>query len=96
MPVKKNSFQEWLRDIKLKTDPRIYLYNGSLRSNQSTQVAVLKMPVGDKDLQQCADAILRLRTDYFFSFNNIDSIHFRVTDGSELSFRKCCRESGID
>ena len=86
--VAEASFGEWLRKIKLKSDSRIFLYNGQPRGNQSTHFAVLDMPVGEKDLQQCADAILRLRTEYFFSHHYLDSIHFRATDGTELSFAK--------
>ncbi len=85
---KRNSFGAWLRKINLKHDPRIYLFNGRMRDNQSTQFAVLDMPVGDKDLQQCADAIMRLRAEYFFNQGNIDSIRFNATDGTELSFAK--------
>jgi hypothetical protein len=88
MPADSNSFQKWLRGVKLKTDPRIYLYDGSVRADQSTHYAVLDMPVGDKDLQQCADAVLRLRTEYFFGEGNLDSIHYKATDGTELSFTK--------
>jgi hypothetical protein len=84
----KNSFGEWLREINLKKDPRIYLYNGQPKADQSTHFAVLDIPVGDKDLQQCADAIMRLRAEYFFSRGNIDSIHFKSTDGTELRFAK--------
>jgi hypothetical protein len=86
--VEKGSSGEWLRRVKLKEDARIYLYNGELRYDQSTQFAVLDMPVGNKDLRQCADAILRLRAEYFFEQSNMDSIHFRATDGTELSFAK--------
>lgn len=46
------------------------------------------MPVGDQDLQQCADAITRLRAEYFFNRDNIDSIRFKATDGADLSFAK--------
>ncbi len=84
----KNSFGEWLRTIDLKQDPRIYLFNGRIRDDQSTHFAVLDMPVGDKDLQQCADALMRLRAEYFFKQDNIDSIHFKATDGTDLSFAK--------
>jgi hypothetical protein len=86
--VEKGSFGEWLRKVKLKEDSRVYLYSGRLRYDQSTQFAVLDMPVGNKDLQQCADAILRLRAEYFFEQSNMDSIHFRATGGTELSFAK--------
>ncbi len=86
--VATNSFGKWLRQINLKKDSRVYLYNGRLKGNQSAQFAVLDMPVGNKDLQQCADAVLRLRAEYFFRQNNIDSMHFEATGGTELSFTK--------
>lgn len=50
--------------------------------------AVLDMPVGHKNLQQCADAIMRLRAEYFFNQDNIDSIRFKATDGTGLSFAR--------
>src|SRR5215212_4448716 len=64
--VTQGSFAHWLRQIKLRKDNEVRLYNGSLKSNQTAQFAVLDLPVGNKDLQQCADVILRLRADYFF------------------------------
>src|SRR6185295_15701406 len=85
---RKNSFGEWLRNVHLKKDRRIYLFNGKLKGDQSMHFAVLDMPVGDKDLQQCADAIMRLRAEYFFSSDEMDSIRFRATDGTDLSFAK--------
>lgn len=84
----RNFFGAWLRKINLKKDERIYLFNGKLRDDQSTHFAVLDIPVGDKDLQQCADAIMRLRAEYFFNQGSVDSIHFKATDGTDLSFAK--------
>ena len=86
MPAVNGSFPEWLRRIKLKKDSRVHLYNGKLKENQSAQFAVLDIVMSKGDLQQCADAIMRLRAEYFFSRNEIDSIHFRATDGTQLSF----------
>ena len=51
------SFAVFLRNIKIKKDPNVYLYNGHLKGNQSAQFVVLDIPVGKKDLQQCADAV---------------------------------------
>jgi Domain of unknown function (4846) len=65
-PVAKNSFAEWLRTVQLKKDKRVFLYNGSLKPNQSAQFAVVDIPVGNKDLQQCADAVMRLRAEYLY------------------------------
>jgi len=86
VPVANSSFAEWLRRVKLKKDSRVYLYNGRLKENQSAQFAVLDIVLAKGNLQQCADAIMRLRTEYFFSRNEIDSIHFKATDGTRLSF----------
>jgi hypothetical protein len=84
--IEKSSFSQWLRQIKLREDPKVYLYNGRLKANQSAQFAVLDISIGSKDLQQCADAVMRLKAEYFFSRNRTDSIHFKATDGTILHF----------
>lgn len=65
-PAIKGSFEEWLRAVPLKKDKRVFLYNGSLKPNQSAQFAVVDISVGNKDLQQCADAVMRLRAEYLY------------------------------
>lgn len=69
-------FGSWLRNRPLKIDNYVYLYNGQLKSNQSAQFAVLDIPIGKKDLQQCADAVMRLRAEYLFEKGNYDQIVF--------------------
>lgn len=59
-----NSFGFYLRELYLKKEHTVYLYNGQQKSNQNAQYAVLNMSVGNKDLQQCADAVMRLRAEY--------------------------------
>lgn len=86
MNVAESSFGNWLRNLSLKKDRKVYLYNGSLKRNQNAQFAVVDMTVGTKDLQQCADAIMRLRAEYFFNRNEIDKIRFRSSGGTILSF----------
>ena len=83
----KNSFGSWLRKLPLKKDKRVYLYDGRLKPNQSAQYAVLQVPVGKKDLQQCADAIMRLRAEYLMDAGREDSIAFKSTSGQTLRFR---------
>ncbi len=79
------SFGEWLRAIKLKKDNHVYLYNGSLKRNQSVHFAVLDIPVGEKDLQQCADAIIRLRAEYLFEKKRYNEISF--SDNNNKPYR---------
>jgi len=84
--VEQGSFGDWLRAITLKKDNRVFLYNGALKENQKAQFAVLDIPVGNKDLQQCADAVMRLNAEYNFSKNDFAAIAYHATDGTLLSF----------
>lgn len=77
--VEPGSFGEWLRALPLKQRNQVYLYDGRLKPNQSAQFAVLDIDVGNRDLQQCADAALRLRAEYLYSANK--PISFRYTSG---------------
>jgi hypothetical protein len=76
MAAATGSFAEWLGKIRLKKDKHVYLFNGSLKQNQQAQFAVLDIPVGKKDLQQCADAVMRLRAEFLFSEKRFDEIRF--------------------
>jgi hypothetical protein len=74
-------FGTFLRQLKLKKDKTVYLYDGRLKGNQSAQFAVLDVSVGDRDLQQCADAVMRLRADFLFQKKQFDAIKFSDGDG---------------
>jgi Domain of unknown function (4846) len=67
IPATKNSFAGYLRKIPLKKNRMVHLYNGRRKSNQTAQFAVLDVPLVPNDLQQCADAIMRLRAEYLRS-----------------------------
>ncbi len=58
------SFGSFLRKQPLKKETTVYLYNGQPKYNQTAQYAVLDVSVGKRDLQQCADAVMRLRAEY--------------------------------
>lgn len=81
------SFGEWLRTIHLKRDNHVYLYNGLLKKNQSAQFAILDIPVGKKDLQQCADAVMRLRAEYLFEQKRYTEIVFSDNNGKSYSWK---------
>ena len=75
------SFATWLRKISINKDTRVYLYNGQLKQNQQAQYAVLNVPVGNKDLQQCADAVMRLRASYLYDQKRYADIAFSDNNG---------------
>jgi Domain of unknown function (4846) len=58
------SFASYLRSLPLKKDKTVYLYNGEKKYNQTAQYAVIDISTGTKNLQQCADAVMRLRAEY--------------------------------
>lgn len=67
--VQTDDFGNHIRNYRLKQDKTVYLYNGRKKENQTAQYAVLDIPVGIMDLQQCADAVMRIRAEYLYSRN---------------------------
>lgn len=82
----KLSFAEWLRGIGLKKNRTVYLYNGEPKRNQEAQFAVLDISTGNKDLQQCADAVMRLRAEWLYSLGDPWLIDFHTVGGTSLNF----------
>ena len=84
--VPAGSWGAWLRGLPLRpagTPAR--LYNGQLKDSQAVVAAVVNINVGDQDLQQCADAVIRLRAEYLFS-QDFNKIHFHLTTGYDAWF----------
>jgi Domain of unknown function (4846) len=79
------SFCGYLRNIGLKPQTTVYLFNGQPKQNQTAQYALLNISVGDKDLQQCADAVMRLRAEYYFEQKAFDKIIF--FDNNHTAYR---------
>ncbi len=71
-----DSFENWMRKLPLKDDKTVYLYNNTIKPNQSAQYAVIDMPRSKTDLQQCADVVMRLRAEYLFAQKKFDAIRF--------------------
>jgi hypothetical protein len=87
--VEANSFAYWLRNLPLKENGTpVYLYDGRKKGNQGAHFAVVDIDTGTRDLQQCADAVIRLRGEYLYSRGLYSSIHFNFTSGDEASFTK--------
>lgn len=81
------SFASWLRGLPLKPGrPIVHLYNGQPKKNQEAHFAVIDMDVGSRDLQQCADAVIRLRSEFLFSRNLARTIRWSYTSGDMIAF----------
>jgi Domain of unknown function (4846) len=80
------SFSGYLRNIGLKEQTTVHLYNGQPKRNQTAQYALLNISVGNTDLQQCADAVIRLRAEYFFSQKQFNQIIFFDNENTAYTF----------
>jgi hypothetical protein len=85
LPRDKGSFAQWLQNIRIKKDRTVYLYNGQPKRNQEAQYVVLDVPLGNKDLQQCADAVMRLRAQYLYSQKRFTEIWFSDNNGKKYA-----------
>jgi len=83
-----SSFGEYLRNLPLKPNgTKVKYYNGSTKFHQVYD-AVIDMEIGERDLQQCADAVIRLRAEYLFHQQEYDQIHFNFTNGFNAEYVK--------
>jgi len=80
------SFTAYLRNIDLKEQTTVYLFNGQPKRNQSAQYALLNISVGNTDLQQCADAVMRLRAEYLYNQKQFQQIVFRDNGNTVYAF----------
>lgn len=82
-----DSFAHWLRGLPLfEGRPQVKLYDGGSKGNQRAHHAVVDIDVGKRDLQQCADAVMRLRAEYLWSAGRADDVHFNFTSGDKASW----------
>ncbi len=85
----KGSFQEYLRNYELKPfGSKIINYDDSQYFWQSGHVGVLEIPVPKNGLQQCADALIRVRSEYLWDNNRKEEIGFNFTSGHYCSWSK--------
>lgn len=88
-PQDSASFGFYLCNLPLrKHGAEVHLYNGNLKGNQTAHAAVINMSVGNRDLQQCADAVMRLRGEYLFRNKRFSDIHFRFVSGFNCEYSK--------
>ena len=82
VPAAPESFGTWLRNLPLKAGkPDVLLHDGQKKHRQDTHHAVVDIDVGGRDLQQCADAIIRLQADYLRAVERENEIAFNFTSG---------------
>jgi hypothetical protein len=83
-----NTWESFLQNLPLKAHgAQVKLYDGTLKSNTSAYLAVVDLPIGNRNLHQCADAIMRLRADYFNAQEKYSEIEFLFVSGNRSNYK---------
>lgn len=85
--IDSSTFEHYLRHHPLHDiDYEVHYYDGSIKRNY-VYSSVIAQDIDPFDLQQCADAVMRLRGEYLFKTKQWDLLHFNfLSDGKPRSF----------
>jgi len=86
--VEYGSFEEYLRNLPLKPIGSPVFYFDGTQKPVDVHEAVVDIDVGKRDLQQCADAIMRLRAEYLWHNHRHEDISFNFTNGFPAQYSK--------
>jgi len=83
------SFAEFLRNQKLKPyGEKVLYYDGRKKPSGGIYDSVFDVDIGNRDLHQCADAIMLLRAEYLYLQGRYDEINFNFVSGFRAEYRK--------
>ena len=84
-----NSLGSFIRNYGVKEHgAKVLLHDGSEKNNQSAHAAVFQLPLENRNLQQCADSVMRMYAEYFLATKQYDRIVFHYSDGFAASYSK--------
>lgn len=85
--VTDGSFGQYIRKFPLLEDgAKVMLYNNTEKWTQKLHAAVFDVSIGEKDLQQCADSIIRMYAEYFYAAGKFEQIKFHLTNGFLMKY----------
>ena len=83
------SYGDWLRHLPLAPPSTpVRNHDGSAKAKQSSAAAVINIDVGRRDLQQCADAVMRLRAEYLRAAGRSEDLSFKFTSGDAYPYAR--------
>lgn len=82
-----DSFDAYLQNLPLKPENSLVkYYDGKHKQNYNVYDGVVDLKIGNKNLHQCADAVMRLRAEYLWKNEEYDKIHFNFTNGFRVDY----------
>lgn len=80
--VEPQSFAAWLRKLPIRTDRmEVRSYRDDPLNRPSA--GIVAIDVGERDLMQCADSIIRLHAEYLWAHGRQNEAAYRFTSGDE-------------
>lgn len=87
--VEEGSLGDFLHQYPMKAyGAKVHLFDGSEKYNQSAHISVFDLPIENYDLQQCADSVIRMYAEYFWSTKQYERIAFHYTSGFLAEYPK--------
>jgi hypothetical protein len=87
--VESGAFGAWSRGLPLYPGrPEVMLFDGRPKRNQTAQLAVIDIDVGARDLQQCADAVMRLWAEHRWGRGDVAALCIPLTSGDPIPWRR--------
>jgi hypothetical protein len=81
------SFAAYLQNLPLKpAGSQTKTYKGAVAATDIFTAAVVDISVGNEDLQQCADVVMRLRSEYLYQQKKYDAIAFHFESGFKCDY----------
>ncbi len=81
------TFGAYLQSLPLKpVGTQTKTYKGTVAATDVYTAAVVDISVGSEDLQQCADAVMRLRGEYLYHQKKYDAISFNFVSGFKCDY----------
>ncbi|TNE63480.1 MAG: hypothetical protein EP335_09400 [Alphaproteobacteria bacterium] len=81
------SFAEYTRHLPMKAQGApLRLYSGTELWLTPHVAGVIDLDVGPRDLQQCADTVVRLHAEYLYANGQLPALVYRFTSGDAFSY----------
>lgn len=88
VPVDSGSFAAFLRSLPLMPEGTpLRRFDGSRVLLSAYAGAIIDLDVGERDLQQCADTLIRLFAEYQLSSGAAETLSFNFTSGDTFAYR---------